>query len=122
MFRLAQKIASKSDHKQHHHAVIVTKGGAIVAQAHNKGETHAELNALEQLYPLSLSRVLAYPDDFPLTYKDWKGSNFTVYSFRWRKNGTWGNAKPCPACAKALTLLKIKKVYYTNDEGKLVRL
>lgn len=99
MERLAKKLALKSTHKQHHHAAILTRGGAIIATGYNHETRHAEMVALGQLFPDNA-----------------KGC--TLYSFRWRKNGTWGNAKPCSECAKYLVGVK---VYYTDAGGKLVR-
>jgi deoxycytidylate deaminase len=101
MFHLAKKIAAKSKHKQHHHACIITKGGCILAMGANSVLGHAEMRAAYQL-----------------NKEEWKYC--TLWSFRWRKNGTFGMARPCHECMKIA--VKFKKVYFTNADGKLERL
>jgi tRNA(Arg) A34 adenosine deaminase TadA len=114
---IARRVAAKSEHHQHHHAVIITKGGAIVAMGTNRRFKHAEQDALEQLFPNSLQRAL-------ITGKlhEFHGGRYTVYSFRFRKDGSWGMAAPCEDCAMMLGMLGIRKVWYTNGEGQLIRL
>jgi deoxycytidylate deaminase len=103
MYRLAKKLALRSTHRQHHHAVIITRGGAQIAYGYNHGERHAEVMALKQLFP-----------------DDAKGC--TLWSFRWRKNGSWGMALPCQECQRIISFMKVKRVFYTDVNGKLVKL
>lgn len=103
MLRLAKKLALRSTHHQHHHAVIITKGGAHVAYGYNHNGIHAEMMALKQLFP-----------------NDARG--YTLWSFRWRKDGSWGNSKPCEKCQLAIKYMLVKKVFYTDDNGQLVKL
>jgi deoxycytidylate deaminase len=104
MFRsLAKSLCLKSDHRQHHHAAIVTIGGAIKSVGFNKGEIHAEFQALDKIWP-----------------NERKGAR--VYSFRLRKDGTWSTAKPCPKCEQYLRDNGVKIVYYTNAVGVLVKM
>lgn len=95
--RLARKLTARSTHKQHHHAAVMTRGGAIVAVGYNRGQEHAEMRA---------KRLCRHPN------------NLTLYSFRFTKGGKWAMAKPCEDCQKALKGIKI---YYTNERGELVR-
>lgn len=97
---LARKLTSRSNHKQHHHAAILTLGGAIVAVGYNRGREHAEAACIRKYGKRNLT------------------PRHKLYSFRWAKSGKWANAKPCDKCAK---LLGRTKVYYTDAEGRLVR-
>lgn len=99
--RLAIKLCSKSLHKQHFHCAIITCGGAVVATGYNHKFLHAEMDALGKLKPSQSRKKL------------------TLYSFRWRKSGTWGNARPCLKC---LPWLQGFKVYFTNEQGEITRL
>ncbi len=113
MLRIAKKLARKSQHRQHHHAVIVTKGSKILATGYNHKFQHAEDDAIRKLETMSVRR-------------DRKLTGLTMYSFRWRKGGTWGNARPCVICWHNITRLNgmysFSAVYYTDDNGALVKL
>lgn len=98
MIGLALRLVKKSTHRQHHHAAIITRGGAVVSVGYNKGSTHAEAMALRKC-----------------KYKH----NLTLFSFRFTKGGKWAMARPCHKCAK---LLEGVKVWYTDEQGTLVRM
>jgi len=40
-------------------------------------------------------------------------SKSTLYIARLKANGDWGNAKPCPGCARAIRAFGIKEIIYT---------
>jgi pyrimidine deaminase RibD-like protein len=112
MFNIAKKLAAKSQHHQHHHACIITKGGKIIATGYNHLTMHAEMDALRKV----TTRFL---------YSGKVQKGLVLWSFRWRKNGTWGNAKPCERCMywmKRCTAFVIDDVYFTNAAGQLERL
>lgn len=100
---LAQKISKKSSHHQHHHAAFVVVGGKIQSIGYNIGDTHAEVKALQQLWPN-------------------KRHGVKVYSFRWRKNGTMGMAKPCIHCEKYMRDAGVKVVYYSDSNGQIQKM
>lgn len=112
MLRIAQKLAQKSHHRQHHHACIITKGSKIIATGYNHKFMHAEQDAIRKVTTRALrnGRIM-------------KG--LTLYSFRWRKGGTWGNAAPCNKCLDVIERkpwLEISTIFYTNEKGELVKL
>jgi pyrimidine deaminase RibD-like protein len=98
MRKLINDLVSKSGHHQHRHAVIVMKGGAIIATGYNHGTVHAEIHALSRIWPN-------------------KRKGCKIYSIRIRKDGNFGMAKPCPPCEAYLIEHGIKKVYYTTNDG-----
>lgn len=100
MFHLAKKLCACAKHKQHYHAAIVVKGGAVVSTAYNYNENHAEMNALKKLWPDKRRGVV-------------------VYSMRFTKGGKWGIAKPCKRCEKFMKECGVKKVFYTDVNGEL---
>lgn len=101
---LAKKICNtKSTHHQHRHAAFVIVGGKIQSIGYNCGTTHAEVKALSQLWPN-------------------KRQGVKVYSFRWRKDGTLGNAKPCSECEKFLVANGVKVVYYSDADGDIQKM
>lgn len=100
---LAIKISKKSSHHQHHHAAFVIVGGRIQSIGYNVGNTHAEIKALQQLWPS-------------------KRLGTKVYSFRWRKNGTMGMAKPCAKCESYMKAAGVKIVFYSDSEGQIQKM
>lgn len=102
---LAKKVSQKSSHHQHHHAAFVVVGGKIQAIGYNTngGSTHAEVKALQQMWPN-------------------KRAGVKVYSFRWRKSGTLGMAKPCPKCESYMRDCGVKVVYYSTSDGQIAKM
>ena len=100
MESIIEKLAAKSDHKQHHHVVVLMRGGATVATGYNHGLIHAEDSALRRVWP-----------DQRKGLKAW--------SFRLRRDGKLGMAKPCVKCQKLLRDSGIKVVYYSNGDGQM---
>jgi pyrimidine deaminase RibD-like protein len=96
--RVAAKVAAHSTHRQHHHAAILTRGGSIVATGTNHGHVHAEVAALERVWPDQ--RV-----------------GLKLYSFRFTRSGALALAKPCKPCQVALRLYGVTVVYYSTTGG-----
>lgn len=98
-----KRLVRKSTHKQHKHAVMVFRGGALVATGYNHGESHAEAVAMRKLWP-----------DHRIGTR--------VVSIRMRKNGELGMAKPCPRCEAMLREAGVKSVTYSNYEGQMEKM
>lgn len=49
-------------------------------------------------------------------------SRATIYVVRLKKSGVLGMAKPCLGCQRALRASGIRRVYYTDSEGKVRKL
>ena len=96
--RLTNLARTKARHKAHKHAVMVTRGGAIVSFGTNHDEVHAEVAALKQLWP-----------------SERRGTK--IVSIRLRRSGTLGMAKPCPECQEFMRQNGVKSVMYTNRQG-----
>jgi deoxycytidylate deaminase len=67
------------------------------------GKCHAEISAL---LPLIRDKV-----DL---------SNASLYVFRQHKDGTLAMARPCSSCQKMIRQMKIKKCFYTIENGYAV--
>jgi deoxycytidylate deaminase len=114
MMHIAVKEAFKSTFKQRIGAVV-EKNGRILSTAHNsvrykrgrflkkwKNSLHAEQAALLALSP-----------------RDRKRSSLHVA--RVLKNGELANACPCPVCREMIITCGVKEVFYTNENGDVVR-
>lgn len=80
------------------HAAIVFKGGAVLSVASNCNVKHAEVAALNKLWPS-------------------KRIGTTVLSVRIKKNGKIGIASPCHKCLAFMRESKVKKVIYSDRCG-----
>jgi deoxycytidylate deaminase len=98
-----RRLVKKSNHKQHKHAVMIFRGGALVATGYNHEDIHAEQVALGKLWP-----------DHRVGTR--------VVSIRLRKNGELGMAKPCPKCEVMLREAGVKSVMFSNYEGQMEKM
>ena len=51
-----------------------------------------------------------------------KGKGCSIIVTRLMKNGTAGNARPCPICFEAIRTSGIKNIYFTNEKSEIVLL
>jgi tRNA(Arg) A34 adenosine deaminase TadA len=101
--KLARKVSSKSDHRHSFHACLIFKGGALRAFATNKGIRHAEVAALNHLWP-----------------SERRGC--TLLSVRFTKTGLLANARPCSRCLEAIEVAGLGSVWYSTATRQLVQL
>jgi deoxycytidylate deaminase len=99
----AKAVAKQSNHKFAHHAVFVMRGGNMLAHGHNRDTRHAEVNALNKLWPN-------------------KRKGTTVISVRYTRSGYMACAKPCPKCEEYLRKSGVKTVYYSDDNGEMQKM
>jgi cytidine deaminase len=98
--RLVARLTAKSNHKVFRHCAIIIRGGAIVSSASNHNTTHAEVAALNRLWP-----------------SERRGTK--VWSIRLTRGGKLGMAKPCPNCLRYLRESGVKVVYYSDSRGDI---
>lgn len=101
--KLIIRLAFKSGHKWAKHAALVLKGGAVVATGFNHEWNHAEVSALQKLWPN-------------------KRRGTTVWSIRLTRTGRLAEAKPCPACDQFLRENGVKAVVYSTQDGRIERM
>lgn len=99
------------------HATFILKAGKIICVGFNQkhkthpwavkyghkfGRVHSELNALLH-FPFAINHL----------------KDFTLVNLRILKDGKLSVSKPCIACQYMLSVLKPKRIYYTNVYGML---
>lgn len=104
------KAAQRSKRPQQH-AAIIMKGGAVLAVAHNQYKQHAEIRALKKIHPYGV----------PFNTWRFEAMNLTLFSIRINRRGELRNAKPCPDCRRVLYELGVRTLFYSSDDGTLVR-
>ena len=102
-FNILRKIAaeSRADCPDFHHVAVVMRGGVILAMECNRVGHHAEIRALEQLWPSDRQGV-------------------KVLSLRFTSSRqVLTSAKPCSECESYMRRYGVKKVVYSNEDGTL---
>lgn len=105
MFALLFRTSQKSPFDDYKHAVLVLQGGRVKAIGYNTHQHHAEVHALQKLWPS-------------------ERRNTKIISVRFNKAGKLAMAKPCPKCQEYLKAHGVKKVQYSDSNGcmQLMRL
>jgi len=116
----AKRVAEQSDYGKFRHGAVLVKGSSVRSISCNKhrhcsfgarfrkdgrgqATLHAELGAI-----LGMERSTT------------QGS--TVYVARINREGEARISKPCPMCEAAMRHVGVRRVYYTNKEGKIERM
>ena len=110
-FRIASRIARKSQFGQHRLGAVIVKGGRVLSTGFNslryskelkKGNVHAEEAAILKLLKAKRQSSLV-------------GS--TMYVTRFTPAGHIGLAKPCVHCQSLIQAVGIRDVLYTDNNG-----
>lgn len=106
-FKLAEKLAQKSDHPDHKHGAVLIRKNKILGIGFNQYKTHSksthDFKMIHAEFAVLLNAGL----------EDLTGCE--LYVVRKRKNGELANSRPCKSCSEMLRLLNIDKVYYSTD-------
>lgn len=101
-YRIATHLAPKSGHRWAKHVAIVVRGGAVISTASNSKSIHAEVAALNKLWP-----------------SERRGTK--VWSMRMNKRGKFLLARPCYNCERYMRESGVRTVYYTNSVGDIIK-
>jgi len=121
-FRLAKNVSELSDYPTHHLGCVVIYKGKVISSGFNCNKTHPIQRVYnrerfsEDCSPHSLHAethalcsLMRDPDI------DW--GRVVLYTYRERKDGSFGLARPCKSCMKLLKDLGIHRICYTTDDG-----
>lgn len=109
---VARYMATKSESRQKHGAVIV-KGGRVVGTGYNKDRNNPYRVSPEHIK--SHCSIHAEIDAMrDASWNNLKGA--VIYVARVNRNGEDRNSKPCTRCQVVIEETQIKKVIYTEGE------
>lgn len=108
-FRIAKIISKKSDHK-HQIGSCLVKGNKVISTGFNRNKTSIRRSNNEYNFIHSETDCLASVLSFEC-------ENATMYIYRELKDGSLANSRCCEGCLQALRKAKVKKIYYTIDNG-----
>ncbi len=104
---IAYKEAKKSPSKAKVGAVVIGRGGVVLAKSHNISRDNRE----EDKKCAEVRAIGKVPHDA-------KKNIEIVVVVRVRKSQRYGLAKPCSHCQEFLKLMDVGTVYYTNNEDE----
>ena len=113
----AKKVAEQSDYGKFRHGAVLVKGSSIRNVSCNKhrhchfGKRFRESHTGTATLHAELGAILGM--DRSVT----QGS--TIYVVRINKEGHPRMSKPCPMCESALKHVGVKRVVYTNRDGRI---
>lgn len=107
-FKLAEKLAQKSDHEIHKHGAVLVRKNSVIGIGFNQHKTHSKSTHPFKTIHAEFSAILNSQQE------SFEGCE--LYVVRKRRNGELANSKPCISCARMLESLGIKKVYYSTDK------
>lgn len=108
-FKLAKKMALKSNHSQHRMSCILTKGNNVISIGINSTNTHPRSNSRFKAIHAEFDSIVGLPSD--------ELDGCSAYIFRERRDGSLGCAKPCEHCFLLLQRSNIKRIYYSDYDG-----
>jgi deoxycytidylate deaminase len=80
------------------------------------GSLHAEAHAILDVY----GQELSYTPSKGWVCSSLKGKPLDLIVIRVKNDNTLGNARPCYNCHEMMKAVKIKRIYYTNNDGKII--
>ena len=110
---VARYMATKSESRQKHGAVIV-KGGRVVGTGYNK-----DRNSPYRVSPEHIKTHCSVHAEID-AMRDARWNNLkgaVIYVARVNRNGDDRNSKPCTRCQVVIEETQIKKVIYTEGEN-----
>jgi len=114
---LAKKMAEQSDYGKFRHGAVLVRGSSVRNMACNKhrhchfGKRFREANTGNATLHAELGVILGM--DRSVT------QGATVYTARVNREGLPRMSKPCPMCENAMRHVGIKRVVYTDRNGKI---
>lgn len=99
---------------------VIFKGCKIISSAHNNLRSCSGISKKHRKWETSLHAEQAAI----LNAGSWdklKGCSILVMKVS-KTKGYLSNAKPCKFCEETIRYVGIKNVYYTNEDGEIVRL
>lgn len=116
----AENISKFSDHRCKIGCVVVNQH-KIVGCGHNSDiTTHGFQARLDKEYFKCDSCGKVHAEIaalIPLIKSGTDLTNATLYTFRRKKDGSFGMSRPCPRCMKVIKSLGIKKLVYSTEDG-----
>lgn len=123
LFRIAKEVSHMSDRKQHKLGAVIYYKHKVIGTGCNSNKTDAMQAILDiNNYGCNCEGKLHAESSIliPIIKRKIDISGAELYIYREKKDGSLGLARPCSSCMKLIKQCKIKKIYYTTDDGYAV--
>jgi len=108
---VARYLASKSEARQRHGAIIV-KGGSVIGTGYNKDRNHPDNVSPEHIK----THCSVHAEIDAIRDAKWNVKGAVLYVARVNSQGKDRNSKPCDRCNVVIQETQIKKVIYTRSD------
>ena len=115
LLSVARYLASKSD-SRHRHGAIIVKGGSVIGTGFNKDRNHPDIVSPEHIK----AHCSVHAEVDAIRDAKWKVKGAVLYVARVNNQGKDRNSKPCDRCMVVIEETQIKKVIYTGSENDYV--
>ncbi len=109
---VARYLASKSDARQKHGAIVV-KGGSVLGTGYNKDRNHPDNVSPEHIK----THCSVHAEVEAIRDAGWNVKGAVLYVARVNRFGEDRYSKPCDRCTVVIEETQIKKVIYTGSEN-----
>jgi len=101
-------------------AVTLDVKGQILSIRSNSYKTHPKMVKLSQSAQWGTKKIFLHAEVAALVSS--QNKVHTIIIARMRRDGSLAIARPCPICQLAIKEAKVKKIYFTNEQGELTLL
>ena len=108
---VARYLASKSD-SRHKHGAIVVKGGSVIGTGFNKDRNHPDMVSPEHIK----THCSVHAEVDAIRDARWNVKGAVLYVARVNRFGKDRDSKPCDRCNVVIEETQIKKVIYTRSD------
>lgn len=108
---VARYLATKSESKQKHGAVVV-RGGSVIGTGYNKDRNHPDYVSPEHIK----THCSVHAEIEAIRDAGWKVRGAVLYVARVNRFGEDRDSKPCDRCTVVIQETEIKKVIYTRSD------
>ena len=108
---VAKYLASKSD-SRHKHGAIIVKGGSVIGTGFNKDRNHPDNVSPEHIK----THCSVHAEVEAIRDAGWNVKGAVLYVARVNNQGRNRYSKPCDRCMVVIEETQIKKVIYTRSD------
>lgn len=126
-FAIAREISLLSNFYKAKLGAVVVQGKRIISTGFNSNKTRPLQKRLNQIknfenYDCAIHSQHAEVSALsPLIGKEIDWEKISIYIYRETREGERACSRPCAACRKLINNLKIKNIYYVDEEGNYVK-